>query len=322
MMKSFRLAPILLTLVCVGSVLWFVDISQTLALLRTVDIVTALSLAAVAIGSRVLRSIKWNLLLRSQGIRISVWYAIRLNWAGSFLAFWTPAGLGSDAYRVMALRAQRRTPAVISTLVIERYFGLLSVGLFWVLTMPLTFRYLWTASREITMLLSIVCGVCVLALLLLMVRAPYRRKARGWRRHLTQLVDELACYRKKRALLFVFFLLTIVELLSYIWINYLAAHALGIDVSFGFLVCAMPTVYLLLRLPISIHGLGFQEGALAYVLSVGGFDPAVGVAISLLQRLIEVVCFILPGALLAPWNATLSPDDETKVMGESRFSKV
>ena len=84
-MKSFRLAPILLTLVCVGSVLWFVDISQSLALLRTVDIFSVVTLAAVAIGSRVLRSVKWNLLLRSQGIRISAWYAIRLNWAGSFL---------------------------------------------------------------------------------------------------------------------------------------------------------------------------------------------------------------------------------------------
>lgn len=321
-MKSLRLAPILLTLVCVGSVLWFVDVSQSLALLRTVDVVTVAVLAAVAIGSRVLRSVKWNLLLRSQEIRISTWHAIRLNWAGSFLAFWTPAGLGSDAYRVMALRSQRRTPAVISTLVIERYFGLLSVGLVWVLTMPLTFGYLWQASRQITLLLSIVCGVCVLVLFVFIVGFPYRLKARHWRRPLTRLVHELGCYRDKRMLLFVFFLLTIVELLSYIWINCLAAHAIGVDVSFGFLVCAMPTVYLLLRLPVSIQGLGFQEGALAYVLSVGGFDPAAGVAISLLQRLIELVCFIFPGALVAPWNAALSPDGKTRVIGESRFSKV
>jgi uncharacterized protein (TIRG00374 family) len=302
---------LLLTIVCLGLVYATVDVRQSLVMLSSIDMRLFASLVVVAVLSRTLRALKWNLLLRTQGVCISFWRAQKLNWIGAFFAYWTPAGLGSDAYRFGALGREGQRSAVASTLVIERYVGIASVCVVWLLSLPLALGLVWRVSGQQAILLAAVVVVCLLSLPLVlgmgwpelaMRIVPLRlTRIRGGLRGLG---TRLASFRQRPGVLTVFFALSLVEVLSYILINFLAARALRLDASFLFFLSAMPPVYLLLRLPVSIQGWGVQEGAFGYVLALAGCNPAAGVAVSLLQRVVELVCFVVPGALLASNSLT------------------
>ncbi len=279
--------------------------------MSSVDGSVLVMLIAVAIVSRSLRACKWNLLLRAQGVRISIRQAHKLNWIGAFFAYWTPAGLGSDAYRFSALGSVGQRSAVASTLVIERYVGMLSVCVVWLLSLPLAVRHVWIVSEQQMLVLVAAALASLLALPLVlgrwwpgivthMVPSRLQRIQHG----LSRLGLQLANFRQRPGVLLTFFLLSLIEVLSYVVINYLSARALGLNVTFLFLLCAMPPVYLLLRLPVSIQGWGVQEGAFGYVMSLAGLNPAAGVAISLLQRVVELACFVIPGAILASRSIT------------------
>ena len=295
-------------------------------MLSSVDIGLFAVLITVALGSRTLRTLKWNLLLRTQGVCISFWRAQKLNWIGAFFAYWTPAGLGSDAYRFGALGRDGHKSAVASTLVIERYLGIVSVCAIWLLSLPFAVHYVWFVSGEQALWLG---GLVLISLMALpfalgvwwpeMITSFVPSRFRRGREALCRLGAQLANLRRRPSVLLVFFLLSLVEVLSYILINYLAARSLRLDVSFLFLLGAMPPVYLLLRLPVSIQGWGLQEGAFGYVISLAGFNPAAGVAVSLLQRIVELACFVVPGAVLASTSLTRDRSSSHETRNEIEF---
>jgi uncharacterized protein (TIRG00374 family) len=295
-----------MTVACLGLVYLTVDVQQSVRMLSSVDMRLFAALVTLAVLSRSLRAFKWNLLLRTQGVSISFWCAQQLNWIGAFFAYWTPAGLGSDLYRFGALGRDGQKSAVAATLVIERYLGIMSVGVVWLLSLPIALQHVWVISERQALALAAVVLITVLSLPLVLgtwwprcisglVPARLTRVRQG----LFRLSEQLSSFRRRPGVLMIFLVLSLLEVLSYILINYLAARALSLDVSLVFLLSAMPPVYLLLRLPVSIQGWGIQEGAFGYVLALAGFAPAAGVAISLLQRIVELVCFVVPGAVLA-----------------------
>ena len=110
---------------------------------------------------------------------------------------------------------------------------------------------------------------------------------------------------------------TNVEVMSYVCIPYIALRALGTPVPFAYLTCAMPLVYLVLKIPLSIQDLGIQEGALVAALGPAGVAPALAIAVSLLQRAAQWASGILPGAIL--WGLSAR---ESKAHGTANTATV
>ncbi len=126
-------------------------------------------------------------------------------------------------------------------------------------------------------------------------------------------VATLRQYRQFPGTLLVFALATLLEVLSYFVINYLAARALGLPVSLVFFLFSMPLVHLLLRIPISIQGIGVQEGCFVYVLMQHGFTVTEGLSVSVVQRALEWLVAIVPGGLL--WWLTSGPSHQAVSSG-------
>jgi len=77
-------------------------------------------------------------------------------------------------------------------------------------------------------------------------------------------------FRDKRWLLMTFLVLSILEQAFPIIANYMWAKALSIDVPLVWLIMGMPIILAVSRLPISVKSIGIQEGAYAFVFSLGG----------------------------------------------------
>jgi uncharacterized protein (TIRG00374 family) len=308
---------------CVLSALFlYVDVGQLIARLRAVSPTYAVAMCCVALGSRVLRGVKWNMLLRVQDVHLSWWQVTRISFISHFFAAWMPGSIGGDAYRLAALRRFNKTPAVLSSMFVERYIGLLVQTLFVVVALPWTIPYLMQLSPLVT---AVIGGfVLLVAVFVPAILSPAfvrqlgnlssKMAGGGWIGGKVRLFHHaLAEYAQRPAILFIFGLLTILEVFSFFLVNLLSARAVGLEVGVAYWLFAMPVVHLILHIPISVQSLGVQEGVFATALVVLGFTAADGMSISLVQRAVEWLCSILPGAaflLLTP--GTWSQMDETR----------
>jgi uncharacterized protein (TIRG00374 family) len=315
-----------------GLVFWATDLADVGRTLASANLAILVLTCAIVVIDRGLMAYKWNLLLRSRGVRISHGEAFRLYLSGHVLATVTPGAIGADAYRVTVLAKPGRTAVVISTVLIERVIGLAVLGAVAALTVPFSARYLGPQSGSITWwtigLAVITVGGLGLSLYPPAVdffarRVPFVSRSRLYRK-LRDFYDVYADYRNRKSLLAAFAILTVVELLLLIVVNFLAARALGIEVSFVYFLSVMPLLHLLVRLPVSFHGIGVQEGLFAYFLAAVGFTAAEGLSVSLVLRGLEILCLILPGAAilwLAPVRYGRAADSSVATAASSGESR-
>lgn len=91
-----------------------------------------------------------------------------------------------------------------------------------------------------------------------------------------------------------FFALTLLEQLAPVVFVWLAARALGVEISMWVAAAVVPLATLITRVPISLAGIGVFEGAFMLLLPLGGVAAADAVSMALLDRAVQVVA-------MAPW---------------------
>lgn len=96
----------------------------------------------------------------------------------------------------------------------------------------------------------------------------------------------------------IFLALTLIETGYYFFLNYLACRVVSDQVSLAFVFIVMPLVHFVLRIPVTIQGLGLQEGLFIFVLGLSGVSPTDGVLISMVLRISDICSSYLPGWLL------------------------
>jgi len=286
-----------------------VDFSQSIKKLSSVNLFPALLLCGLMLLRRALMASKWNLLLRAQGIWISMWHSLRLYYIGYLLGSFTPGAIGIEAYRVTALSRFHKTQVVISTIVLERFIGLIVISTFAAVGLSFSVNYLGPEVKEIQWMAWIIFFGVVLALFLLLV-SLYPPAVESFAQRLSSLprisligrLEEFYyAYTENRTnwlTLLVFTALTVIEAILTISLPYMAAKSLNIDISFGLLICTMPLLLILFRLPVSIDGIGVKEGLYASLFAIAGFSSADGLTVSLLLRLVALLIGHLPACLL------------------------
>ena len=75
------------------------------------------------------QTLRWQAILKAQGIKFSIWRVLQWTWIGQFFALILPGGAGTEISR--GYYAYKNTPhartAAISTVIIDRFFGLVSL---------------------------------------------------------------------------------------------------------------------------------------------------------------------------------------------------
>lgn len=298
----------------VGWLLWSVDWRQVAQLAHGV----VWPWVAVAWGlhlfNRVLTTSKWALLLHAQGFAFSFFALLRIVFISNLLGHFLPSAIGGDNIRMLTVaRKNARAPEAVSTVLMERFTGVLSLAALAVL------GGLWSYGRwgEHRLVQALVIPMAVLTLGLLTVGT-----ARG-QRVIVQGVDRLhwlpghaflvklhhafRAYRTHRHTVRAALGISVLVQVVRVTLIFLLAKALGLRLFFGEALVLIPTILFISMLPISIGGLGVQEGAYVVLLRLVGVETTAAFGLSLLARLVALTAN-LPGGLflITPGTSSLT----------------
>ena len=150
------LIRVVIGIVVLAAVCWTVDLKAVSMAFTQLNFGLLIVFCIVVVLDRLLMAYKWNLLARAQRVILSLWQATRLIYVGQLLGTGTPGGIGADAYRIAALAPFKKTPIIISTIVLERFIGMAVIGVFATVTLPFSAQYLGADSTVVV--LAVITG--------------------------------------------------------------------------------------------------------------------------------------------------------------------
>ena len=267
--------------------------------------------ALVYVGVEARSAVRWQLLLRVQGVKLGMWRTLSLVFIGVFFNFFIPGGTGGDVVKIFYLLKEtpgQRMAAVLATLM-DRLLGLIAMVLLggitiwlqwdWLTQSSATTNYLWTALIVLGVCLTLITFSFIISGLGLVHRLPDRFPGRE---KLAELALGYNLYRRAWPITLASLGISVVAHLGYFSTFYFAARSLSLPAiqlpSLGELFTIMPVVNTITSLPISIGGLGVREGLFQVFLGkLSGISSAVAVVISSTGFVLTAVSGAIGGAL-------------------------
>jgi uncharacterized protein (TIRG00374 family) len=279
-----------------GYLLTLIDLQSLFGQLRNLDFGYLALAYVLLLGQIAISALKWQRILRSDGIVMRLPFLFRTNLIGGFISLFLPTSFGGDVYRVVAAKGVNQDLAKsTSSVVFDRlsgFFALISICMVGYVVLPeqpfgplvVIFYVLGVSGFVILSSDALIGWISAFKLTILQRLAKILRSFRN--------------YRKHRRLLIIVLLLAFAFQFNVVIINKIYTLALGIEVNFALLVVIIPLIYLTEALPISINGLGVRESAFAFFFVMNGLTVEEGVAVSLLIVAERYVLGILGGSLL------------------------
>jgi uncharacterized protein (TIRG00374 family) len=205
----------------------------------------------------------------------------------------------------------RRTD-VVSSILVERLLGLVSLAVFGVFAAALAPSILGGETVNHLELLAQTAGAVLVILGLLafsftrpcgwIVESIAERTARvrflgKATELLLRVYHSFRAYRDHRRTLGTFLLLSLAENLLPITRAFLVAEALHIHVGVLFFAVIVPLELLVSRLPITIDGLGLREGVFMWTMLKVGVPESQGFAVGLMNHILFLLS-VLPGGVI------------------------
>jgi len=311
-----RILKILKYGLSIGLLSWLItqtDLSRVLSLIAEADRGN-LALAIIAyLASVVVVAYRWETLLESRGIPLTLSRATGLYFIGNFFSNFLPTSIGGDAVRAYSAGTDlgKRADAFASVF-IERF-----MGLFAIVSMALLGFLLIAQELEHTYIVP----ATVVLYLLMLAAFPilFGRWGIEWLkpryRHVTvfdlgrktaRLHDVLYQYGSHRRALAANFALSVLYQGVIVVMNILVARALGLPIHPMYFVVFVPIIGTISMFPFSINALGIREGG--YVLLFAQIDrpDSEALALSLILYGITVLSS-MPGGLLFALQAERKP---------------
>lgn len=298
----FSLLRILVSLGLLAFLLTKVGMRETWETLRGTDLRYFLAALAIYLVSMVLKSYRWQILLRAQRVETPLPKLVSLYLIGTFFNQVLPTGFGGDAVRIYEFAHYSKRLAIsITTVVVDRFTGLLV--LFAMASLALVFSYQLVAPEVRAVIVFVFLGS-------LFVTWVFSQRVIWQRLTRLPLLSSLAQRGKVRELyesaqaytlgpfaraLAVSLALNILIMVT----NYLAALSLGMQISFIYLLLFIPIISFLLVLPISFSGLGIREGGYVYLFTQVGVPSSLALALSLCIYSMILVTGLIGGLLYA-----------------------
>jgi uncharacterized membrane protein YbhN (UPF0104 family) len=249
----------------------------------------------------VLRSLRWQVMLRDFEINTSLGQLLAIYTIGIFFDNLLPTGIGGDIVRALELRREsQRGAQAVSSVLANRLVGIFtmsSLGLVALLTNPGIFPAIVTWSVG-GFAVAIVIGVWLVRrdmLTWLSERLPFARPVTDHPK-LRDLHATATAYSGGTLLCAV--LISVLFTLSLVITQYTIARAIGVELGVKYFAVAAPVIGAVTMLPISFNGLGVREGVYQFLFSSVGVASSAAVAMSLAFYGLRLFVGFLGGALL------------------------
>jgi len=281
-----------------------VSLDALAATLRSVNLVLLVIVLPLLWNQFVLSSLKWQLILRSHGIDLSLGALIRSYMIGNFFSTFLPSSYGGDFVRIADVaRSTGRTFESAAAVALERLSGLAAltfVGA--VASIYIAKAHGDPAFLKLAMLLF---GVLLLLVMVfvpgvlsiarpIISMIPLEMLTKAYKK-----VDNVVIhYRRNTSLIIRIVLLSFAFQLMAYTIFYLYGRTLKMDLPYIYCLAFVPIVYLLEALPISVAGIGLREGGLIYFLGKLGLSPSEAISLSILVVSGRYLMILIGGILL------------------------
>ena len=310
MHKKTKKAILLLLKLIVSTMLVFwllkrIGLDKIMAQLRDVDYLWFCGALVLFSASLVLGSYQWWLLLRAEGIAIPWKKALSFYYVGLFFNNFLISSMGGDVFRMLDLRKYSGKSAVSrSTVFLDRFIGLfiLSSGAMAALPWLLLTRDIPHQLLYVGYLLFI----CWLVLIFFFFSKRFARPL-GWiiRRYMPDKIHARAreIYRqihgfgrKPRLLLKVLSIAVVVQL-ARIFMHYLVARSVGVDVHPFYFIIFIPIIAIAASLPVSLGGIGLRENTGVKLFQLAGVAVQTSAAFEFLAYVVAIIT-ALPGGII------------------------
>lgn len=292
---------IAITLGILAYVLRGIDLGQAVTALRQFSgIWIEETLLLIAID-RLLMLWRWSILIKA-GITRPPTSLVRIFFVSSFLGSFLPAGVGGDAARAYRVgRQSGELSAAVASVVVDRWLGLMAVGLAGCAGVLTSFGAIPDELRELTVVLTLAILVAGLATMfadrLIAGLVPSRVLETNTGMQLTRLAQALAVYRQRPRTLWQVGTLSLLVQAVRIVMAWVIGVGLGISLPFSYYWIFMPLNILVILLPLSLGGFGLPQGTMVWTLGPLGVPATQAFLLSLLFVLAGIVGN-LPGAVL------------------------
>jgi uncharacterized protein (TIRG00374 family) len=263
-----------------------VDLNVLWGVVRHANLWYLAAAVAVSIVGVLVRGVRWQILLRDQGVPASL-REITALWFISFLfTNLLPSGIGGDAIKAYELsRSTGQSAQVISTVLVDRFMGLFALQA--IALAALLFSW-WLIPGQIVILTVVIFGASLLVGWVVSSKPLWSGLARHiplFARFLTiksvhALVTSLQSYSRS-ALIRAFGVGLLFNGLL-ISMNILLGIALGANLPVAYYMVFVPITSIVLIAPISFAGLGVREGTYVFLFTQAGLPQEVALSLALM----------------------------------------
>jgi len=252
-------------------------------------------------------SYRWNILLTAKNISIPFLQIVKIYFIGTFSGNFLPSSIAPDAVRAyFASKYSSNTTDIVSSVVIDRILGLVSLAVIALFSILFIFldrgeihrKALWVVLATLFLVVVVLFSERALSIIPL---DKFRNFLSRWREGVAYQSFEkfyISCNEYKKNLTDVWLVLVlsfIVQGLSILAI-YVLAQSVNVDISLWNLFIFVPLMNILIMVPVSIGGIGVQEGAFIYFFSQIGISTQAALSVALLFRAVTVAGS-LPGGV-------------------------
>ena len=228
---------------------------------------------AIQLFNRLLTTFKWRLLMRAKQFDYPFSRLLRVVWISNFMGHFLPSAVGGDNVRMLTMaRGNARAPDAISTVLMERMTGVASLAMLALAGGVWSFTQ-W-GERRVLIALALPLSLILFGFILLWTRPGH--KALTWilghfrrlpgQAFLSKVHAAVHEFRHQPRAVFGSFLVSVAIQVNRVIFVYLLSRALNLGLYFGEALVLIPPVLCIAMLPISVGGLGVQEGAFVLLL--------------------------------------------------------
>jgi len=289
-----NIIKLLITIVMFYFLFQYIDFKNLIHILSKSHGGTILVALLFQLASTFIAAYRWRLIMQLLVFHERVSYYVQSYFKGTFFNQVLPSSIGGDAVRIidLAKKGYEKKDAFYGVFV-DRVVGL--VGLL-VLNLLATIIFYGTFDKDFSSLIILITvgGISGFTLLFYLEQITFLKnyKVLNLFHRLSIRLNKL--YESRMKLLLHVVISVGVHLLSVLTL-YALAWSIDFHMSFQTFLIAVPPVFLLTIVPISLAGWGIREGAMVGIFMLVGADETKVLAMSILYGLLLIISS-LPGS--------------------------
>ena len=258
---------------------------------------------ALLLMNTTLSSLKWQLLLKTDGVQVPLKSLLSSYLIGTFFNLFLPSSIGGDSYRVVEASRHGGAAKSFASVFADRLTGFLALAIWGLLFSAVGWsslpdkRILWLPVLVFGLMATMVFALVQRTWLVAVLRFLRFDRFKKLDAFLHRFLDSLAGYHADRALLAKVFSISLFFQIMAIVIIFCISKAMGWHVPFIYFSIFVPLITLGEALPISIFGIGVRDSLYVFFFSQGGASREQALSMALVYVLITTAYSLLGGVL-------------------------